>query len=241
MPHYRCWILELLEKRVRGCFYGWLILSSHPIINKWSLWNPLTSKIIGLLTLILEDGQYESIRHCCLSAYPDDPTLILLLTRTNKSTFVFCRLDKKKKKFRWTEMSYARQLKKLTHDGELIHIPTSCNGKAYALSTDAGITKFVIHADIVVRDKEVSIKLMLLSECPFPWGLGGKGTMHYLKRSTTELFYIRIYIDEQTMRTEKAPVHLNIFKSDMTCIDWEKMECLKEGDITDYDFDVSAF
>ena len=147
LPHYRCQIPELLEKRVRGCSFGWVILSSHPLNNKWSLWNPVTSKIISLPTLILEDGQYESIGDCCLSAPPDDPTSILLLTRTDKSTFVFCRLDKKRKKFRWTEMSYARQLKRLTHDGELVHSLTSCNGKVYALSTDAGFSKFVIHVD----------------------------------------------------------------------------------------------
>ncbi|GKD38326.1 hypothetical protein Tco_1258533 [Tanacetum coccineum] len=41
------------------------------------------------------------------------------------------------------------------------------------------------------------------------------------------------------MRTEKAPVYLNIFESDiMTCMDWEKRGCLKEWDITDYDFNV---
>ncbi|PWA44327.1 hypothetical protein CTI12_AA527470 [Artemisia annua] len=239
LPHYRCQIPELLEKRVRGCSFGWVILSSHPLNNKWSLWNPLTSNIITLPTLILEDGQYESTGHCCLSAPPDDPTSILLLTRTDKSTFVFSRLDKKRKKFRWSQMSYARQLKRLTYNGKLVHSLTSCNGKVYALSTDAGFGTFVIHVDIVVQDNEVLIKLMLLSECPYPSsGHGGDDMIHYLKGSCTELFYIGIYLDEETIRTEKTPVDVLMYKSDMTCIDWEKRECLKKWDVTDYDFDV---
>nr|GEZ40783.1 alcohol dehydrogenase, C-terminal [Tanacetum cinerariifolium] len=205
MPQYRCRIPELLEKRVKGCFYGWLILSSNPINNKWSLWNPLTSKIIRLPTLILKDGQYESIGQCCLSAPPDDPTLILLLTRTNKSTFVFCLLDNKRKKFRWTEMSYDTQLKRLVFNGQLFHSLTSCNAKVYALSIVSCFTTFVIHVDIVVKDKEVLIKLMLFSTCPLSSSrCGGLKKIHNLKGSSTERFYINIDFDEKIKRTENT-------------------------------------
>ncbi|PWA64352.1 hypothetical protein CTI12_AA345240 [Artemisia annua] len=37
---YHCRIPELLGKRIRGSFHGWLILSNDKM---WSLWNPVTS------------------------------------------------------------------------------------------------------------------------------------------------------------------------------------------------------
>nr|GEW19355.1 hypothetical protein CTI12_AA475860 [Tanacetum cinerariifolium] len=158
LPHYRCRIPELLGKRIRGYFHGWVILSNHPYNNIWSLWNHVTSKIISLPTLVLEDGDYESIRQSCLSAPPDDPSSILLLTRTN-------------------------------------HV------------------------------------------CPFDYyGCGGDN--QYLKGSSTELFYIEIAFDEETFdeesenTTEKKPTDVCLFKSDMTCINWEERECFKDWDIT---------
>ncbi|GKB00564.1 hypothetical protein Tco_0828557 [Tanacetum coccineum] len=231
LPHYRCRIPELLGKRIRGYFHGWVILSNHPYNNIWSLWNQETSKIISLPTLVLEDGEYESIRQCCLSAPPDDPSSILLLTITNKSTFLFCRVDGIQEDFRWTEMSYALQLKRLTSNGKILHSLTCCNGKVYALSTDGTLADFVIHLDIVVKYKEVVINLMLFSTCPFdPYCCGGD--IQYLKGSSTELFYIEISFDEETNNIEKKPVNVYLYKSDMTCINWQERECLKYWDVS---------
>lgn len=134
---------------------GWF---SPTIRTMWSLWNRLTS-IIHLPPLILEDGDCdEPIKDCCLSSPPDDPESVLLLTcRTNKSTFVFCQLDRKK----WTEMSYAELLKQFTRDGNLVHSLACCNGKIYALNTDSTIVDIVIEVDIVVKDREALIRLLL--------------------------------------------------------------------------------
>nr|GFA67038.1 hypothetical protein [Tanacetum cinerariifolium] len=43
----------------------------------------------------------------------DDPKSILLLTRTDKPNFVFCLLNRRRKRLNWTEMSYAK-------DGEVV-------------------------------------------------------------------------------------------------------------------------
>ncbi|PWA69726.1 hypothetical protein CTI12_AA297350 [Artemisia annua] len=234
LPHYQCRIPELLGKRIQGYFHGWVILSNHPYNNKWSLWNQVTSKIISLPTLILKDGEYESIGECCLSAPPYDPSSILLLTRTDKSTFVFCWLGSKRKKFRWTEMSYAYQLKRLTSDGELVHSLACCNGKVYALSTDGSFSHFVIHVDIVVKYKEVVIKLMLFGACPFSSSgryRGGVDNIYYLKGSSTTLFYIEICFEEEIKNLQKKPADVYLFKAVMTCVNWEERECLRNWDI----------
>ncbi|PWA68716.1 hypothetical protein CTI12_AA302230 [Artemisia annua] len=234
LPHYRCRIPELLGKRIRGFFHGWVILSNHPQNNIWSLWNHVTSKIISLPTLVLEDGEYESIK-CCLSAPPVDPTSILLLTTTNKSTFLFCPVDSKREDFRWTEMSYAQQLKRLTSNGKLLDSLTCCNGKVYALSTDGTFSDFVIHLDIVVKYNEVVINLMLFSICPFGPVDSNRTDrdIQYLKGSSTELFYIEMTFWEETEHTENKPSDVYLYKSDMTCINWEERElCFKDWDIT---------
>ncbi|PWA50138.1 hypothetical protein CTI12_AA475980 [Artemisia annua] len=234
LPHYQCRISELLGKRIQGYFHGWVILSNHPYNNKWSLWNQVTSKIISLPTLILKDGEYESIGECCLSAPPYDPSSVLLLTRTDKSTFVFCWLGSKRKKFRWTEMSYAYQLKRLTSDGELVHSLACCNGKVYALSTDGSFSHFVIHVDIVVKYKEVVIKLMLFGACPFSSSSryrGGVDNIYYLKGSSTTLFYIEICFEEEIKNLQKKPADVYLFKAVMTCVNWEERECLRNWDI----------
>ncbi|GJU31021.1 hypothetical protein Tco_1174610 [Tanacetum coccineum] len=101
---YQCQIPELTGKRIRGYYHGWVILSDHPASVMWSLWNPVTSKMINFPPLILKDGDSISVGQCCLLAPPDDPTSILLLTRTNKPTFVFYRLDSRRKKLIWTEI-----------------------------------------------------------------------------------------------------------------------------------------
>jgi hypothetical protein len=165
----------------------------------------VTSKIISLPILVLEDGEYESIRQCCLSAPPDDPSSILLLTTTNKSTFLFCPVDSKREDFRWTEMSYAQQLKRLTSSGKLLDSLTCCNGKVYALSTDGTFADFVIYLDIVVKYNEVVINLMLFSVCPFG-PVNSYRTdrdIQYLKGSSTELFYIEMTFWEETAHIEK--------------------------------------
>ncbi|GKC67257.1 hypothetical protein Tco_1099855 [Tanacetum coccineum] len=235
LSHYRSRIPELLGERIRGCFHGWVILSNHPNNNKWSLWKPSTSKIIRLPTLILEDGGYESIGDCCLSAPPSNPSSILLLTRTNKPTFVFFRLVSKRKKFRWIEMSYAYQLKRLTFDGKLVNNLTYCNGKVYALSYKSTFTRFILHVDIAVWDKEVVIKLMLFGTCPVPpSGPRGGDSISYLKGVSTKLFYIRIFFQDWGLR---IPIRVFVFKSDMASIDWGKRECLKYWDLSDFKYE----
>ncbi|MFS7908838.1 hypothetical protein Hanom_Chr01g00087791 [Helianthus anomalus] len=41
-------IPSFLGRNIKGCFYGWLVLSIHPHNDMWSLWNPKTSKTISL-------------------------------------------------------------------------------------------------------------------------------------------------------------------------------------------------
>ncbi|GJZ73328.1 hypothetical protein Tco_0637474 [Tanacetum coccineum] len=232
LPYYRCRIPELLGKRIQGYFHGWVILSNHPYNNIWSLWNQVTSKIISLPTLVLEDGEYESIRQCCLSAPPDDPSSILLLTTTNKSIFLCCPIDSKREDFRWTEMSYAQQLKRLTSNGKLLDSLTCCNGKVYALNTNGTFASFVIHLDIVGKYNEVVINLMVFSACPFdPYRC--EGDIYYLKGSSTELFYIEIAFGKETVKIENKPADVYLYKSDMTRINWEEWKlCFKDWDIT---------
>ncbi|GJT23491.1 hypothetical protein Tco_0893428 [Tanacetum coccineum] len=191
----------------------------------------MTSKVINLPTLTLKDGDYESIGECCLSAPPVDPSSIFLLTRTNKSTFLFCWVNGERKMLSWTEMSYAKQLKKLTNDGDLVHSLTCCNGKVYALSTDGPFGSFIINVDIVVTDKKVEIKLMMFGVLPLPSSSHyAVNTIEYLKGSSTDLFYVEISFQKDT---KNVPSNVNIFKSDMTCVNWEERECLKHGDLTD--------
>ncbi|GKA37864.1 cation/H+ exchanger, CPA1 family protein, partial [Tanacetum coccineum] len=234
LPHYQCRIPELLGKLIQGCFHGWMVLSNHPQNNEWSLWNQVTSKIISLPTLNLEYENYESIGQCCLAAPPDDPSSVLLLAKTNESTFVYCHLGSKRKKFRWTEMSYAKQLKRLSFTAELLRNLTYCNDKIYALSTDGASTSLVIQVDImVVKQKEVVITLMLFGECPphpsYPsyrcWC--GGDIKFYLKGSCAELYYI-IYYENKSMNT---PADVYLYKLDMTSIKWEEMDDLKDANL----------
>ncbi|PWA85798.1 hypothetical protein CTI12_AA144700 [Artemisia annua] len=231
LPHYKCRIPELFGKLIQGCFYGWVVLSNHPQNNEWSLWNQVTSKIINLPTLFLEYGNYESIRECCLSAPPDDPSSVLLLAKTNESTFVCCQLaGSKRKKFSWTEMSYSKQLKRLSFTAGLLRNLTCCNDKVYALSTDGSSTSLVIQVDIMVKQKEVVITLRLFVACPphpsYPsyrcWC--GGDINFYLKGSCAELFYI-IYYENKSL---KSPADVYLYKLDMTSIQWEELEGKKD-------------
>lgn len=219
--HYRCRIPELLGKRIVAYYHGWVILSNHPHSVMWSLWNPSTSKIIRLPPLILKDGDSKSITECCLSSSPDEPSSILLLTSTEKPIFVFCRLDQKKKRLRWTEMSYAKQLKRITGDGYIVYNITCCDGKVYALSTDGSFDDFIILVDIVVKDREVVIRLLPFGRCPAPSYNSCRRLFHFLKGSCSELFYIRLGFLEETKKTLSA---VCLFRLDIPGIERGKME-----------------
>ncbi|PWA64353.1 hypothetical protein CTI12_AA345250 [Artemisia annua] len=225
---YRCRIPELLGKRIRGSFHGWLILSND---NMWSLWNPVTSKIMRLPPLILKDGDSTSIKECCLSLPPDDPKSILMLVRTDKPTFVFCLLDRGRKRLKWTEMSYAKQLKRITGDGCFVHSLSCCNGKLYALSTDNTFYYFVIEIGIMVKDGEVVIKLMLFAGRPDPPFHRGSKRKYFLTGSNSELFCIIIGLNFD-VETDTTFSTMSLNKVDMTSIDWAKLEGLKRLDLT---------
>ncbi|PWA90716.1 hypothetical protein CTI12_AA098050 [Artemisia annua] len=135
LTKYQCQIPELLGRRFRGYYHGWVILSDHLQNVMWSLWNPVTSKMIHFPPLILKDGDAVYISECCLSAPLDDPSSVLLLTRKIKPGLVFFRLEGKRKELRWNEMS----LKRLTgQDGGSIgeypsHSLTFCDTVTYFL------------------------------------------------------------------------------------------------------------
>nr|GEV54467.1 hypothetical protein [Tanacetum cinerariifolium] len=119
VSYYHCQISELLEKRIRACFHGcWVLLSSnHPRDVMWCLWNPITSKIINLPPLNHKgsSGDHDYIRHYCLLAPPEHVNSILLLMRAEKSNIMYCRLEKRKN-IRWTESSYAKQVRIVVND-----------------------------------------------------------------------------------------------------------------------------
>nr|XP_043632745.1 uncharacterized protein LOC122603945 [Erigeron canadensis]XP_043632746.1 uncharacterized protein LOC122603945 [Erigeron canadensis] len=232
---YQCRIPELSGRRIQGCFHGWIILSNHPHNDIWSLWNPSSnSRIISLPPLILKDEDYDSIAECCLSAPPDDPNSVILLTRTNKPTFVFCQLSPKRikslrKKPRWTEMSYAYQLKRITWDGLQLHSLTCCNGQVYALCTDNQITHIAIEIAIIVKDREVVIQLLAFGACPTPLSFRCFKQLSFLTATCKEMFYIIVGFHTDS---DKIPYGVYLFKLEMTSVNWEDLECLKHWDMT---------
>nr|GEZ38300.1 cation/H+ exchanger, cation/H+ exchanger, CPA1 family [Tanacetum cinerariifolium] len=227
LSKYQCQIPELSGRHIRGYYHGWVILSSHPQNVTWSLWNPVTSKTINFPPLILKDGDSESIGQCCLSAPPDDPNSVLLLTRTNKPTFVFFRLASKRNKRRWTEMSYASQLKRITgEDDVFIYSLACCNGKVYALNINGSFADFVIQVKIVVKEKEVLIKLLLLGASPFPSSNLCSDLTSFLKGSCKELFYIIVGFNEGRLEG------VYLFKLDMTTLKSEEIERFKNLDMS---------
>ncbi|PWA83159.1 hypothetical protein CTI12_AA170110 [Artemisia annua] len=229
LSYYRCRIPELLGKRIRGSFHGWLILSND---NMWSLWNPVSSKIICLPPLILKDGESAFIKECCLSLPPEDPKSILLLTRTDKPTFVFCRLVHKRKRLGWIEMSYDKQLKRLSRDGCLLHSLSCCNGKVYAVCQENCITPLVIEIDIVVKAGEVVIELLLFAVCPLSLKHCGYDYMYFLRGSNTELFCIIIAFNYCVETYDTTFSFVTLHKVDMSCINWAGLEGLKKWDIS---------
>ncbi|KAL6586477.1 hypothetical protein OROMI_001465 [Orobanche minor] len=222
LSHYQCRIPELFGRCIRGYSEGWVILSKKFV---WSLWNPVTCKIIHLPPLILKDGDSECMGQCCLSSPPDDPSSVLLLTRTTKPTFVFCRLYFRRNIFRWTEMSYSRQLKNITGFFCYLYCPTSFNGKIYALNT--GSNHHVIQVDIVVKDREV-IRLQLFGTCPFPTYNECSGLICFLKGSCTELFFVIVAFNELTKKTLG---NVYLFKWVMPTLRWKEM---KEKDLKNF-------
>ncbi|KAL8263272.1 hypothetical protein R6Q59_024621 [Mikania micrantha] len=129
---FRCQIPAFLGKRIRGCFYGWVILSNHPHNDMWSLWNPVTSKIIRLPRLLSEG--VNRAQSCCLSSPPDNHGSIFMLIVKNH-TIVFCRLDCKRKRLKWVEMPYIKQMRSLVGSNAFLRSLASCDGKVYALNT----------------------------------------------------------------------------------------------------------
>ena len=218
MSHYRCQIPELLGRHIRGCFHGWVVLSNG---DKWSLWNPITSKFIHLPHLILKDGDFDDIAHCCLSSPPDGPGSVLLLTRYRNPKIVFCRLDRKRKRLRWTEMSCSKQLMSITNreDDFLFH-PTCCKGKVYAL---ADCSNCVIEVRIVVKEKEVVISLLPFMDLP-AFYTNGHNFLRFLKGSCEELFSISRGFTDLSM---KKVVDVCLGKLDMTSMVWVEMNELK--------------
>ncbi|GJR94427.1 hypothetical protein Tco_0266601 [Tanacetum coccineum] len=227
LTKYRCQIPELLGRRIRGYYHGWVILSDHLQDVVWSLWNPVTSQMIHFPPLILKDGDSESIRECCLSAPPDDLSSVLLLTRTDKPTLVFIRLQGKRKKLRWIEMSYASQLKRITgEDGDSIHNLTCCNGKLYALNREGSFGCFIIQLDILVKDKEVLIKFLLLGACPCHSTEHCDDLTIFIKGYRTELFCIKVTFFEKRLQA------VYVFKLDMTSVKSNDMERFKGLDMS---------
>ncbi|KAL8204820.1 hypothetical protein R6Q57_010443 [Mikania cordata] len=225
--HYQCRINELRGRLIRACFHGWMILSNRPDNALWFLWNPLTSKLIRLPPLFRKE---EHLHECCLSAPPDAQGSVLLLITHSLPTIVFCRLDRKRKKLKWTEMSYAKQLKSIGGTNDcLLDSPTCCNGKVYVMAW-LHHDPCVLLVDIVVKGKEVVIKLFVqtphhsYNHCHFYKGIAVSHTI--LKGSCTELFYIVVGIEDETRKTVNA-VHL--FTLDMTSMKWEKMVDIKDA------------
>ncbi|GKE94157.1 hypothetical protein Tco_1579012, partial [Tanacetum coccineum] len=219
LSHYRCKIPELLEKRIRGCFFGcWALLSSNrPRDVTWSLWNPITSEIINLppLTHRGSEGDYDYIKYCCLSAPPDHPSSVLLLTRTNKLNFVYCRLGSdssfpntcRKQELRWTEMTYAKQVRSITSfDDCYLYSLTSCNGRVYAYLkvSESNSRPLLVEIKMMVKYgkrknlRQVVITLLPISEFYCPTLIDSYGSLSLLKGSSTELFTIVIGVKDKT-------------------------------------------
>ncbi|XP_071719886.1 uncharacterized protein [Rutidosis leptorrhynchoides] len=203
-----------------------MILSNNNV--SWSLWNPVTCKIIHLppLTNLIDKEDIASIGQCCLSSPPDDDRVsVLLLTRTTKPTLVFCRLDgnKSSKKLRWIEMSYGKMLKKITGFDCLLHCPTVFNGKVYALNTTEGHNAYVIQVDIVApKPYEEVIQLSLFGTIPcHSLSSYRDGFITLLKGSGTDLFYIFVAFSDYAKKT-LGKVYL--FKWVMTSTVWKELK-----------------
>ncbi|PWA99297.1 hypothetical protein CTI12_AA009940 [Artemisia annua] len=247
MYYYRCQIPELLGKRIRGCFHGcWAILSSiHPRDVMWSLWNPFTSQIINLPPLIrkVSEEDYDDITYCCLSAPPDHPNSVLLLTRTKKPNIVYCRIGRdpyfqnarKRMKFRWAEKTFSKQVRSVTSSDGSFHGLTCCNSKVYAyfiVSDRSNYSLLLVEFDIVVNDcknkklKEVVITLLPVLDFPCP-RIVDSTSVPLLKGSCSELFTIVLGLKEDKWSSTSVS-DVYVFKLDMDNMRWEEMEDLKD-------------
>ncbi|GJY56407.1 hypothetical protein Tco_0455522 [Tanacetum coccineum] len=247
LSHYQCQIPELHGNRVRGCFHGcWVVLSSnHPRDVIWSLWNPITSKIINLppLNHSGSEGDCGDIRECCLSAPPEDPNSVLLLMRTAKPNFVFCRLGIEssspdacnRQELRWTDSTYANQINILTDcDGGSLRCLTCCNGKVYAYMKSSGsrrLTRLIVEVNIVINDceskkrSEAVITLLPILEYVPPFLFIDCGCLSlFLKGSSTELFLVVLGSREKG----KTVGAVELLKLDMNNMTWEEIEDLKD-------------
>ena len=242
MSHYRCQIPELLGKRIRGCFHGcWAVLSSnHPRDVIWSLWNPITSKIINLPPLdhSVSEGDFGEISECCLSTPPEDSNSVLLLMRSAKPNFVYCRLgiDSSSldacngQELRWTESTYANQITILTESDGLLCCLTCCNGKVYAyihLSDNNTRTRLIVEVNIdceIKKEREVVITLLPILEFVCPIIIGCPRILPLLKGSSTELFLVVLGLKDKG----KTVGAVNLLKLDMNNMAWEEIEDLKD-------------
>ncbi|KAL8263270.1 hypothetical protein R6Q59_024619 [Mikania micrantha] len=222
---FRCQIPAFLGKRIRGCFYGWVILSNHPHNDMWSLWNPVTSKIIRLPRLLSEG--VNRAQSCCLSSPPDNHGSIFMLIVKNH-TIVFCRLDCKRKRLKWVEMPYIKQMRSLVGSNAFLRSLASCDGKVYALNTGQ-LHFFVIHIDIVVKGRETMIRLVPYSRVPFHYLNGCMYSLPFLAGCCTELFYVELGLREVGHVTKETVCGVGVFKLDMTNMRWEEMVDLKDA------------
>ncbi|GJT78836.1 hypothetical protein Tco_1045561 [Tanacetum coccineum] len=222
---YRCQIPELIGTQIRAYFHGWVVLSKHP---KWFLWNPLTSNLIRLPPLIHMKHEPDQ---CCLSAPPDDPTSVFLLSTHGFPILTFCRLDCTRNKLKWAKFPYGKELRRIIGNNGYLHDLTCCNGKVYAFNSDDD-NHTVIEIDIAVEGKKIVMRLLSFVEQPgpsFPRFRTTNGRMDYdcyLKGYCSELFYIEIDLEGETRETV-CDVHL--YKLDMSNMIWEEMEDLKDA------------
>ncbi|KAJ0958429.1 hypothetical protein HanPSC8_Chr01g0038881 [Helianthus annuus] len=250
----RCRIPSPLGRRIRGCFYGWVILSNHPHNDMWSLWNPETSKIICLPRLITEYavlcsdtyGVFASgtIQQCCLSSPPDDPGSIFMVTAAEYTLF-FCRLDCKRKRLKWVEMSYAQQMRSIAGCDSILYCLTCCNGNVYALNNVPG-NRVVIHLDIVVKDKGIVISLLPCLKLPafyeYRYMYDCPNSVVFLKGCCTELFCIKLGLNKRGHVEKQSFGGVCVFKLDMTNKRWEQVEDLNDATFfLDLAHDCSAF
>ncbi|KAF5774036.1 hypothetical protein HanRHA438_Chr13g0606381 [Helianthus annuus] len=225
---YECRINELHGRRISGCFHGWVILSDHYDNVLWFLWNPLTSKLIRLPPLTpKEKDSYE----CCLSSPPDDQASVFLLFSDTTPTIAFCRLDRKRKRLKWTQMSYAKQLRSISGEDDcFLQSPTCCNGKVFAMSWN--YDHLVIQLDIVVKGKDVVINLLPFVEIPHtpinrcPSHNSFKNRRPLIKGSCTKLFFILVSFKDEA---RKMIVDVYLFKLDMTSMMWKEIIDLEDA------------
>ncbi|GJU23913.1 hypothetical protein Tco_1157255 [Tanacetum coccineum] len=207
MSHYRCQIPELLGKRIRGCFYG--------------CWAYSKSK-----------GFCDDMRECCLSAPPEDPNSVLLLMRTTKPKFMYCRLGMDssfRKKLRWTKSTYTKQIKILTDRDGSLHCLTCCNGKVYAyIDLSSTRTQLIVEVNIVVNEceikkqREVVITLLPILEFVSPLIIDCPLILPLLKGSSTELFLVVLGLKHMSKTA------VNLLKLNMNNMTWEEIKDLKD-------------